>query len=75
MNTYHARELLKHLANTDTEMSVTEINKIFGVNARYKNCQDTLFSIDELLSFLSQRGKIIISQTGISVVKDKICKH
>lgn len=75
MKIYHAHELLKHLADSDTELSVSEINDIFGVNARFKNCQDTQFSIDELLSFLSQRGKIIISQTGISVVKDKICKH
>ncbi len=75
MKIYHAHKVLHYLADSDTERSISDLREVFGEEARFQNCQEVLFTLDELISFLSARGKITVTQTGISVIKENICGH
>lgn len=75
MKIYHAHDVLHFLADSDKERSISEIQEVFGEDARFKNCQEVLFTIDELIAFLSSRGKINMTSNGISVEKENICNH
>jgi len=63
------------LVQSEQEVSISDIKESFGENAQFKNCQEVLFTLDELLSFLSTRGKVILTETGVSVIKENICNN
>ena len=51
------------------------ISAQFGADARFHTCSAENINADELIEFLSQRGKFTPSANGFSINQDAICQH
>lgn len=75
----HAHEVLNLVVNNPGKFTVDslkeEVNNRFGSEAQFTNCSGYLFDFDQLLQFLTSRGKIEIQESGIVPVRHNICQH
>lgn len=77
MEQIHAHEVLHMMeGNNYTEASLFEaIKERFGENQTFYACSAENMSIDELITFLKNKGKFMPSDSGFTVDITKVCNH
>ena len=77
MEQIHAHEVLHMMeGNNYTEASLIEaIKEKFGENQTFYACSAENMSIDELFTFLKNKGKFMPSDSGFTVDITKVCNH
>lgn len=77
MEQIHAHEVLHMMeGNNYTEASLIEaIKERFGENQTFYACSAENMSIDELITFLKNKGKFMPSDSGFTVDITKVCNH
>ena len=75
----HAHEILRLIAATaparDVEDLHSQLAECFGPEARFHTCSRTDLSLDDLLIFLLEHGKVEAVDGEIRVVTDHVCRH
>ena len=77
MEQLHAHEVLHIMeGNSYSELSLKEaiIHK-FGEEQRFYTCSATNMDIDELIVFLTKKGKFMPTNDGFTVDITKVCSH
>jgi len=76
---YHAHEVLNLIVNNPGKFSVQTlqdtVNQHMGPDAVFTNCSGRVFDTTQLVQFLTSRGKIILRDSKIFPVTDRICTH
>lgn len=77
-NVNHIHEVLEIIHSTDKsftkESLVSEIENVFGSEARFTTCGDHLFGIEGVIPFLLERNKINL-QEGRVIPLSPPCDH
>lgn len=75
----HGHAVLEMMLEADAPFSraalIERVYQEFGPDARFGTCSGSGMTIDELLEFLAERGKISESQGAIVVHGEEICGH
>jgi probable metal-binding protein len=78
-NVIHAHDVLHLLAESEGGLLLEDLRSLlhrtFGSDARFTNCADARFTVDELLLFFERRGKISVSGGRARVNAENVCKH
>ncbi|PKF61931.1 DUF2492 domain-containing protein [Psychromonas sp. psych-6C06] len=73
----HGHQVIEMIAQSKKTFSKTElkerIEEKFGKNSRFHTCMGSDLSADELIEFLSEKGKIIESDAGLSMPLKHLC--
>lgn len=73
----HGHQVMEMMASSGLNYSKQtlklDIAKKFGEHARFHTCHGSDLSADELIEFLSSKGKFIESGQGISLPKEHGC--
>lgn len=54
---------------------VGEIGKRWGAQARFHTCSADGMDAGELVGYLSERGKFLESEQGVTMDRTKVCDH
>ena len=75
----HAHEILQLLAATvparDIEDLRDQLAECFGPETRFHTCSQSDMSLDDLLIFLFERGKVENRDGHVNVITDHVCHH
>jgi probable metal-binding protein len=75
----HGHEVMRMMVEAERgftrETLRAAIVERFGEDMRFFTCSAEGMTADELIDFLSQRGKFIESSDGFTTEPEKICKH
>lgn len=75
----HAHEILRLIAATAPAEGIedlhTQLAGCFGPEARFHTCSRSDMSLDDLLIFLFERGKVEHRNGRVNVVTDHVCRH
>lgn len=78
-NQFHAHDFLETLQEYPDGCDIVSLQTIvsekFGSDARFVNCSEMKFTIDELLLFLERKGKIIVEGDVVKLNAARMCKH
>ena len=47
----------------------------FGDSVRFTNCNESIFTLPQLLTFLLQRGKVSFNDGKITLNRARVCDH
>ena len=79
MNQIHGHEVMKMMIKSGKsytgETLRNEIIQQFGEDARFYTCSTENMTADEIIHFLSGKGKFILSDDGFNTDPSKICDH
>lgn len=53
----------------------TAIDGRFGVDARFHTCSAEGMTALELIDFLHQKGKFVLTEEGFNTLEENICQH
>jgi len=74
----HAHALMDFMEENPKYLTVaklkTEFEKQYG-EVMFTNCTNQIYTIEEIIVFLSQRNKIQTNSEGIEVIKEHRCDH
>ena len=78
-NQIHGHDVLDFMiASGATYTRVTLAGAIvakFGADTRYHTCSAAGMTAEQLIDFLSAKGKFLESETGFTVATERICQH
>lgn len=78
-NSIHAHEILRLIDSTAPIRGIEDLREqlteCLGPEARFHTCSRTDMSLDDLLIFLYERGKVEERDGRVSVVTDHVCRH
>ena len=73
----HGHQVMEMMAtsgeNYSKESLKSEIASKFGLEARFHTCMGSDMTADDLIDFLSAKGKFIESEEGISMPEGHLC--
>ncbi|MFH0990444.1 MAG: DUF2492 family protein [bacterium] len=73
----HVHDVLDLLRSTSKDFSsdglLSHLNDKYGQNVRFTNCTDRLLTIDQLLGFLTERGKVEIRDGNVILLAKEAC--
>ena len=73
----HAHEILRLIASTAPARDVQDLREqlaeCFGLEARFHTCSRSGMSLDDLLIFLLERGKVEDGNGQVRVVTEHVC--
>jgi probable metal-binding protein len=76
-NVIHVHDVLDILRSSPQEYSIdgllTHLNEKYGEEVRFTNCAERLLSIDQLLSFLTERGKVELRNGKVILLAKEAC--
>ncbi|MFQ6676834.1 MAG: YecH family metal-binding protein [Fidelibacterota bacterium] len=79
MNQIHGHEVMEMMMKSGKDYTVDtlrdDILATFGHNARFYTCSAENMNADEIIHFLSGRGKFNLSEDGFNTDPSKICDH
>ena len=74
----HAHALMDFMEENPKYLTVaklkTEFEKQYG-EVMFTNCTNQIYTIEEIIVFLSQRNKIQTNSEGMEVIKEHRCDH
>ncbi len=75
----YGHEVLEIVATHPTAWPVEELRtavaSAFGTDAVFQNCHGGRFNFDELLGFLSSKGKLTVQNGKVSLGTAQACNH
>ena len=74
----HAHALMDFMEENPKFSTVAELKLAFekqNGEVMFTNCTNQVYTIEEILVFLSQRNKIITNSEGMEVIKEHRCDH
>lgn len=75
----HAHEILRLIASTaparDIEDLHGQLSECFGPETRFHTCSRSDMSLDDLLIFLFEQGKVEDRDGRVNVVTEHVCRH
>ena len=78
-NSIHGHEVLHFMLENDQGFSKeslkTAIEERFGADARFHTCSADGMTAEQLIDFLSAKGKFVDSGSGFNTQPEKICNH
>jgi probable metal-binding protein len=79
-NLVHGHEVLHFMLEKEGESFSREslrdaIVERFGADARFHTCSADGMTAEQLIDFLSAKGKFVESGNGFNTQADKICSH
>ena len=76
---FHGHEVMRMIASAPVPYSrerlSDDVEAQFGQNARFHTCSAQSMTLEELLYFLSQRGKLTEADGLLHVAQENICSH
>jgi probable metal-binding protein len=73
----HGHRVLEILEGSESPLSVRQLREVvvnrYGEDARFHTCSAQAMNLDELLVFLSQRGKVSAVEGLIEAAPDRTC--
>jgi len=73
----HGHQVMEMMATSEktyTKLALkAEIATKFGENARFHTCMGSDLTADDLIDFLSSKGKFIESEEGVSMPEEHLC--
>ena len=76
---FHGHEVMRMIASAPNPYSRQQLSDAveaeFGQNARFHTCSAQGMTLDELLQFLSERGKLTEANGRLNVARENICNH
>lgn len=73
----HGHQVMEMMATSNKAFIksalIEEIASKFGTDARFHTCMDSDLTADDLIDFLSAKGKLVESAEGLSMTKEHIC--
>lgn len=79
MESIHGHEVMELIAGAGRPLARGEILQAvaerFGADARFHTCSAEGMTAEELLGFLSGRGKLVGDDGGLSLDTGAICNH
>lgn len=71
---HQVMEMMATSARTYTKIELKlEIANKFGADARFHTCMGSDLSADDLIEFLSSKGKFVESEEGLSMPENHLC--
>ena len=71
---HQVMEMMAMSGKTFTKLALkSEIATKFGEDARFHVCMDSDLTADDLIEFLTSKGKFVESEEGISMPGDNLC--
>jgi probable metal-binding protein len=71
----HGHELLHLVLNAGTPVTRSEMAEHFGEESLFHTCSARNMSLDQLIDFLTQRGKITRVDGGYLAHRESMCSH
>jgi len=73
----HGHEILHHLLDHEPtpEALKEHVEKTYGTEATFHTCSAEGMSLEELMAFLGERGKIALVKGRLVADPEKICQH
>lgn len=75
----HGHVILERIIEAGGQMSLSGLRDFalqsHGSDATYYTCSASAMSFDEILAFLSARGKIDVQGDQVVVFAEKMCRH
>lgn len=75
----HGHEVLHRILNASSPPSIAELKAqleaTFGPDPRFVTCSTEGMTYAELLTFLAERGKIVIEAGRVSAFRERMCTH
>ncbi len=79
MNQIHGHEVMEMMMKSGKDYTVeslkNDIISTFGNDTRFYTCSAQNMNADEIIHFLSGKGKFILSEDGFNTDQSKICDH
>lgn len=79
MNSIHGHDVMHMMLESDqqftTESLKSAIGERFGKQARFHTCSAQNLDAEQLIEFLTQKGKFVPTAEGFSTQPEKICNH
>lgn len=79
METLHAHQVLNILKEHDKDITVMDLQKLItekhGADVLFGSCSTSGMSLDDLITFFVERGKITFDGTNVSMVAGCGCGH
>ena len=76
---FHGHEVMRMIVSAQEPYSRKQLSAAveteFGQNARFHTCSAQSMTLDELLHFLSERGKLTEVNGLLNVAREDICNH
>jgi probable metal-binding protein len=73
----HGHQVMEMMATSEktyTKIELkSEIANKFGADARFHTCMGSDLSADDLIEFLSSKGKFVESKEGLSMPENHLC--
>lgn len=67
-------EMMATAGKTYTKQALqAEIAAQFGEDARFHTCNDSELTAEALINFLSEKGKLLETEEGVSMPKGNLC--
>jgi len=76
---FHGHEVMRMIVSAPEPYSRKQLSDAvetqFGQNPRFHTCSAQSMTLDELLQFLSERGKLTEVNGILNVSREDICEH
>jgi probable metal-binding protein len=75
---FHGHELIRLIAAAESPVPEEQLHDLarlhFGDSPSFHTCSRQNLSLDELLAFLFEKGKLRRDDDGVAVVRERICQ-
>jgi len=75
---FHGHELLRLIGGSADPISEEQIRELsrahFGDSPRFHTCSMSNLSLDDLLTFLYEKGKLLRENGSVTVARERICQ-
>lgn len=74
----HGQKVMQMMAGSAKQYTKqalkTEMANEFGEETRFHTCHDSDLSADDLIDYLANKGKFILSEQGMSMPSEGVCE-